>query len=200
MRNIILAVTAIFWLSGQTIGQKNNDEILKLRPYLPVAETIPITTAKSSALPTARPLKIYLNTGGDGSAWDGVIKLIQDNKVTNRFGPIELVADASAANLFLIHYELLEERRQEVAHTLTMDPGSSSRIYGGGKSDNRTSTVVRGYILRRTSEGLEILRNYRYRVTLGEPRKELREALFRLLNEQAKPQKHHVNSSQLFSG
>lgn len=200
MRNIILAVTAIFWLSGQTVGQKNNDEILRLRPYLPVSATTPITTAKSSALVAVRPLKIYMNTAGDPSAWDEVIKLIQDKKVTNRFGPIELVADASDANLFLIHYELTEKRRQEVAHTLTMDPGTSSRIYNGGKSDSRISTVVCGYILFRTSEGLEILRSYRDKVMVGEPRKELREAFFRLLNEQAKPQKHHVDSSPLFPG
>jgi hypothetical protein len=189
-RNIILAVTGvILYLSGQAQSQKHDDELLRLRLFLPASDTKAITTAKSPALPSVRPLKIYLNTGGDGSAWDEVTKFVQDDKVRNKFGPMELVTDAAEANLFLVHFELKEKRREEVAHTLTMDPGTSTRIYDGGKSVNRTNTMIRGYILGRSSEGLEILRSYRFKVLVGERRRELRDALLRLLIEQTKTPK-----------
>ena len=46
-----------------------------------------------------------------------------------------MVDNLSKANLIQVHYELTEKRREEVDNNMTMDPGSNSRMGGGGKSD-----------------------------------------------------------------
>ena len=74
----------------------------------------------------------------------------------------------------------MEKRRQEVEHTLSMDPSSTARIYSGGGSDSSLSTEIHGYILVRKPEGLEILSRYRRTVRVDASHKELRDSLFKL--------------------
>ncbi len=62
--------------------------------------------------------------------------------------------------MVLVHYELLEKRREEPDHNMTMDRGMSSRARSGGKSEVRTSSQVRGYVIARSPDGLEILARY----------------------------------------
>jgi hypothetical protein len=66
-----------------------------------------------------------------------------------------------------------------------MDPGSNSRIGGGGKSDRWISSQVRGYVIARRAERFEVLTRYEHKVKLSEPRKDLSEALLNVLKRQA---------------
>jgi hypothetical protein len=66
-----------------------------------------------------------------------------------------------------------------------MDPA-----LGRGRTENVLKADVRGYIVARKPDGLEILNRYKKEVTLGERRQELRDAFFKLLKEQSKSEKH----------
>lgn len=107
------------------------------------------------------------------------------NAKPDKYGPIEVVDDLSKANVILVHYELTENRREETDNKMTMDPGVSSRIGSGGKSDRWISSQVRGYVIARRPEGFEILTRYEHKVNLGEPRRDLSDALLSVLKRQA---------------
>ncbi|MDQ3920516.1 MAG: hypothetical protein M3348_18805 [Acidobacteriota bacterium] len=190
MKLLIFAFTLLLWLSCPAAGQDRPDDLRGLHDYLPVPATVPIVRAESPALPSERPLKIYLNTAGDQTAQLEVLKLVQDKKTAEKYGAIEIVTDGSQANLFLVHYEVDGKRQTESSHSMTMDPSSTSRIYGGGRSDSQITAEFRGYVLARTSRGLEVLSSYQHRINLAEPRRDLRVELLKLLNRQAKSQQH----------
>jgi hypothetical protein len=100
MRNSLLIVAAIMWLFTLSLAQ-SSDELATLRTYLKVPNTMAITPARSPQLSTERPLRIYIDTAGDASAANEVLKLIQDinKKQADKYGPIEVASEASKANL-----------------------------------------------------------------------------------------------------
>ena len=185
MRNPVFMFAAIFLLSIQSVAQ-NNDEIAILRLHLRVADATPVVIAKTPQLPTNRPLKVYISTGDDSSALKELTQLVQDvNKKSGDKPEIEVVADASKANLFLIHYEPAGKRHKEMKTSLSMDPA-----LGRGQTQNVMKAEVRGYVIARKPDGLEILSRYKKEVVLGDPRSELRDAFIKLLKDQNKPEKH----------
>jgi hypothetical protein len=186
MRNPASLFAAVFWLSIQSVAQ-SGDEIATLRLHLKVADATPIVIAKTPQLPTERPLKVYISTVDDSNVLKELMQLIQDvnKKSGDKPEVIEMVADASKANLFLIHYELPGKRHQEMKTSMSMDPA-----LGRGRNDYVVSTEVRDYIVARKADGMEILSRHTRKVTLGERRKELRDDFSRLLKEQSKSDKH----------
>ena len=187
MRKSLLIVVAIMGLLNQSAAQ-NDTELATLRGYLKVPDTVPIALGtKTSRLPAERPLILYLDTAGDTSAANELMQLIQEinKKQADKYGTIEVVADATKANLLLIHYEVAGTRRKATDTTNSMDPA-----LGRGQTRNVTRADVRGYIVARKPEGLEILSRYKNEVTVGERRQELRDAFSKLLKEQSKADKH----------
>ena len=184
MRSLLL-IAAILWLFSHSIAQ-DSKEIAALRQYISVSSTVPIKISKSPALPTS-PLKVYINTSDDTSASHELMQLIDEinKKNSEKYGFIEVVSDASRSNVLLIHYEVVGKRRQEMNTTLSMDPA-----LGRGKTDYEIKTEIRGYIIAQSGDGLEILDRYARKVTVGEPRRELRDMFLKMLREQSKSQKH----------
>ena len=182
MRNLAFMFAAIFWLSIQSVAQ-NNDEIATLRLHLRVADATPVVIAKTPQLPTNRPLKVYISTVDDPSLSLELTEFIQDvnKKSGDKTDVIEVVVDASTADLFLIHFEPPGKRQREIKTSLSMDTA-----LGRGKTDNVESTEVRDYIVARKGDGLEILSRHTRKVRVGERRKELQGDFSKLLKEQLK--------------
>ncbi|HKS41760.1 MAG TPA: hypothetical protein VJX74_14190 [Blastocatellia bacterium] len=184
MRKLAFMFAAIFWLSIQAVAQ-SSDELAVLRSLLKVSDATPVSTAKALQLPIERPLKVYISTGDDSSVLKELTQLVQDvNKKSGDKPEIEVVADASKANLFLIHYEPAGKRHKEMKTSLSMDPA-----LGRGRTDYVVSTEVRDYIVARKADGMEILSQHTRKVTVGERRKELRNDFSSLLKEQSKSNK-----------
>jgi hypothetical protein len=136
-------------------------------------------------LPSERPLKVYIDAGGDASAALEVHHFIEDlnRKQEDQYGAIEIVAGAAEASLWLIQYEVPGTRRKQAETSNSMATTPTS---GLGQTVNLTNAEVRGYILVSKPEGLEILSRYQKEVTLGDRHRELRAAFSKLLKDQAK--------------
>ena len=186
MLRILVPTAVIFSVCTVALGQKDAAELARLRTQIGVSESIPITPAAGRTQPIEGPLRVYLSTAGDESASQEVLLFIKKiNEKPDKYGSIEVVGDLSKANLILVHYELMEKRREETENRMTMDPGSNSRIGSGGKSDRYISSQVRGYVIVRRPEGFEVLTRYEHKVNLSEPRKDLSDALLSVLKRQA---------------
>ena len=186
MRRILFSTAVVFSVCTVALGQKDAAELARLRTQMGVPESTPITPAASRMQPIEGPLKVFLSTAGDETVSQEVLLSIKKiNAKPDKYGTIEVVDNLSKANLILVHYELTEKRREEVDNNMTMDPGSNSRIGGGGKSDRYISSQVRGYVIARRPEGFEVLTRYEHKVKLSEPRKDLSDALLSVLKRQA---------------
>lgn len=190
MSKIVVSVAVMLSAAGLALGQKDAAELARLRMQIGVSEATPITIAGARALPSERPLKVYVSTAGDGSASQEVLLSIRKiNEKLDKYRSIEVVNDLSKANVILLHYELTEKRREEVDNNMTMDPGSNSRMANGGKTDRWISSQVRGYVIVRRPEGLEVLARYEHKVNLSEPRRDLSDALLSVLKRQGDTRK-----------
>jgi hypothetical protein len=184
MRNALFLSVALFGLL-QSPALQSQSEIAALRKNLGIPATVNITAAHTMQLPTERPLKVYIDTGGDASAAVEVNNFIEalNAKQENEYGQIEIVNGAAAASLWLIQYEVPGTRRKEAEapNSRAADP-----TIGGKQIANVTKAEVRGYVLASKPEGLEILSRYTKEVTLGDRHRELRAAFSKFLKEQAK--------------
>jgi hypothetical protein len=180
---LFLSVALIGWL--QSPAAQSQSEIVALRKSLGIPATVQITVARTTQLPSERPLKVYIDAGGDASAALEVHHLIEDlnKKQEDQYGAIEIVAGAAEASLWLIQYEVPGTRRKQAETSNSM---ATSPTSGLGQTDNLTSAEVRGYILVSKPEGLEILSRYKKEVTLGDRHRELRVAFSKLLKDQAR--------------
>jgi hypothetical protein len=189
MRRIVISAAMIWWICAVAFGQKDAAELARLRIQLGLSRAIPIKIAGAQALPSERPLKVFLSTASDGLAYKEVLLSIQKiNARPEKYGAIEVVDDLSKANVVLVHYELSEKRHEEDVNN-TMGSGSNSGTVNEGKSVGWTSTVVRGYVIVRSSGGFEVLARYEHKVKLDEPRKDLSDALLRVLKRHADARK-----------
>ncbi len=187
MRKILPIVVAILGVLAPSPAQ-NNDEIAQLRTILRVPDTVPIAPlAKTPQLPSERPLIVYIDTAGDARVLNEVLKQIQEinKKQAEKYGPIEVTAEAAKASLWLIHFEVHGTRRKDADTSNDMAGGP-----GRGQTQNVIKAEVRGYVIARKPDGLEILSRYKKEVTLGDPRPELRDAFYKLLKDQNKTEKH----------
>jgi hypothetical protein len=162
---------------------QNAEEIAELRKQLGIPDGVSIVRAAKSQLPSERPLTVYLHTGDQGASAE-VQKLIQQvNK--KQAGTIEAVTESSKASLWLIQYEVPGTRRKETDTSNSMDPQ-----LGRGQTHNVMKAQVRGYVVARNGNGLEILNYYKKDVILGDTHSELRDAFNKVLKESAKSDKH----------
>jgi len=183
MRIRIAIVIAVLASSEILAAQKTSDELAELRQILGVPASTPITKAKASALPTERPLRIYISMATDPDARNPVHRLIREinEKDARKYGTAAVVQSLSEANLILLHYELPSKRLQEAEPAMAIDPI-------GGEVTHRITTEVVGYVVARSTAGLIILDQYSRRVTLHTPRTELRDAFLKVLKAAGKGQ------------
>ncbi len=184
MGNALFLTVAIFGLL-QSPAMQQESEIAALRKSLGIPAAVKITAARMTQLPGERPLKVYIDAGGDASAAREAYDYIQalNAKQDDQYGTIEVVAGAAAASLWLVQYEVPGTRRKEAG---TSNSTATDPARGSGQAENITRAEVRGYILVSKPEGLEILSRYKKEVTLGDRHRELRAAFSKLLKEQAK--------------
>jgi hypothetical protein len=182
MSKAILLLVMILGLFIPTTAQ-DAEEIAALRKQLGIPDGVSITPAAKPQLPSERPLTVFIYTGDQGAVAE-VQKLIQDvNK--KQAGTVEVVSESSKASLWLIQYEVPGTRRQETDTSNSMDPQ-----LGRGQTHNILKAQVRGYVVARNGNGLEILGRYKKDVVLGDRRMELRDAFNKVLKEASKSEKH----------
>lgn len=178
MRKVLPLFVLVLGMMNPTAAQ-NNEEIAALRKYLGLPDSVSLGLAQTPQLPAERPLTVYVHASDPNVAAE-IQKLVQEvNK--KQAGTIEVVSESSKANLWLIHYEVPGTRRKDTDTSNSMDPRS-----GGGQTTNVMKAEVRGYVVARTTNGLEILGHYKKNAVIGDRRPELRDTLNKLLKEQGK--------------
>jgi hypothetical protein len=182
MSKVLLLFVAILGLIVPATAQ-TADEIAALRKHLGIPDGVSIAPAASPQLPSERPLTVFIHTG-DQSASAEVQKLVNEvNK--KQAGTVELVTESSKASVWLIQYEVPGTRRRDTDTTNSMDPH-----LGGGQTHNVYKAEVRGYVVARNGNGLEILGRFKKDVILGDRRMELRDAFNKVLKDLSKSEKH----------
>src|SRR5689334_9268261 len=159
MGNALFLTIALFGLL-QSPRMQQESEIAALRKSLGIPAAVKITPARMTQLPGERPLKVYIDAGGDASAAREVYDFIQalNAKQDDQYGTIEVVGGAAEAGLWLVQYEVPGTRRKEAetSNGMATDP-----THGKGQVENTVKAEVRGYILVSKPEGLEILSRYK---------------------------------------
>ncbi|MFL6215453.1 MAG: hypothetical protein ACJ74J_16350 [Blastocatellia bacterium] len=182
MPKVLLLLVIILGLIVPVTAQ-NADEIAALRKYLGIPDGVSIAPAATPQLPSERPLTVFIYTG-DKSAAAEVQKLVQEvNK--KQAGMLEIVTESSKASVWLIHYEVPGTRRKDTDTSNSMDPA-----LGRGQTNNVMKAEIRGYVVARNGNGLEILGRYKKDAILGDRRMELRDAFNKALKELSKSEKH----------
>lgn len=182
MAKVLLGLIAILGLMIPATAQ-NADEIAALRKQLGIPEGVSIAPSATMQLPGERPLTVYIYTG-DQSAIAEVQKLVQEiNK--KQPGTVELVTESAKASVWLIQYEVPGTRRKDTDTANSMDPH-----LGGGQTHNVYKAEIRGYVVARNGNGLEVIGRYKKDAVLGDRRSELRDAFNKALKESGKSEKH----------
>jgi hypothetical protein len=180
MRTIPLCVLGMLLIAVSASAQDRN-EVAKLRLYLGVPEKTPINFSKSRDFKIEQPVRVVINSGDDPAPAKEVVSFIDETNKSGKPGNIQIVSDPGKANLFLIQYEVEGKRRRDMVNSMSMDPA-----LGKGRTDFIEKMQVRGYIVARKSEGLEVLVRFEREVVVSEPRKELRDAFARFLKEHSR--------------
>lgn len=182
MSKVLLLFIAVLGLIIPAMAQ-NADEVAALRKHLGMPDGVSIAPAATPQLPNERPLTVFIHTG-DQSAIAEVQKLVQEiNK--KQAGTVELVTESAKASVWLVQYEVPGTRRKDTDTSNSMDPH-----LGGGQTHNVFKAEVRGYVVARNGNGLEILSHYKKDVVLGDKRSELRDAFNKVLKDSSKSDKH----------
>jgi hypothetical protein len=182
MSRVLLLLVMMLGLVIPATAQ-NADEIAALRKQLGLPDGIAIAPATKVAVPAERPLTVYIYTG-DQSAIAEVQKLAAEiNK--KQADTVAIVQESSKASVWLIQYEVPGTRRKDTDSSNNMDPH-----LGGGQTHNVMKAQVRGYVVARNGNGLEILGRYQKDVILGDKHSELRDAFNKVLKEVNKTEKH----------
>jgi hypothetical protein len=199
-RNPLLLFLVLCLVCLPVLAQTANEEIDRLREHLSVPADVSIELADSSALPSARPLKVYLALGLDVGVRGNLVKWIDDwnRKDGRNKGAIEIVPELSEADLILARYTVLDritDRTETYSATVpgtVYDPGSNkviTRPVPHTYSDSYSVVPVFAYIIAREPKGLRILWRYTDQATLQDTKnsgKLLADDLFVLMKRRPK--------------
>lgn len=77
----IVFSTGVIWLACVVaLGQRDAAELARLRTQMGVSQSTPITIGGAHTLPAERPLKVYVSTAGDRSAYERRVNLSEPRK------------------------------------------------------------------------------------------------------------------------
>jgi hypothetical protein len=132
-------------ISAQTMSE----EIERLREQLGVPDSVAITMANSSDLPTTDPLKVYIAAGFDMDVRKRTAERIDEwnKKDAKKYGALTIVSELSQADVILVQYS-------DRDHPITHVGGTAKRV--------STATFIPGnsYIIVPKGQGYEVLWRY----------------------------------------
>ena len=185
-------------------AQNTTEELARLREHLSLPDSTSLKLANSSALPTDRPLKVYIATGLDMGVRNNFSKWLDEwnKKDARKYGTVEIVTKLSQADVILARYTVREKvtDRTETYSTpvpaTVYDPATNSTVtrpVPRTYSLSYSRVPVYAYVIGRKQDGYEILWRYADQSSVQETKesgKQLRDDFFKMLKARGKPSKN----------